>query len=331
MDFTTHYMGLALKNPLVASASPLSENVGNFKKLEDAGIAAVVMHSLFEEQLTHEALELDHHLNYGTDSYAESLSFFPDAAEYKVGPEEYLDHIAKAKASVDIPIIASLNGHTEGGWTKYAQKMAEAGADAIELNIYHIPTDLAESSQLVEQKYLDILAAVKAAVKVPVAVKLSPYFSNMANMAKRLDDAGADALVLFNRFYQPDIDLECLEVLPHVNLSTPQAMRLPLRWIAILHGRIGCSLAATGGIHSHFDILKMLMVGANVTMLCSAILKNGIRHVGHMLQSMEIWMEDHEYESVSQMRGSLSQKNCADPEGFERAQYMKTLQSYTHY
>ena len=331
MDLTTHYMGLALKNPLVASASPLSENVGNFKKLEDAGIAAVVMHSLFEEQLSHEAQELDHHLNFGTDSYAESLSFFPEPTEYKVGPEEYLGNIAKAKAAVDIPIIASINGHTEGGWTKYAKNMVEAGADAIELNIYHIPTNMDESAQCVEQKYLDILSSVKKTVEVPVAVKLSPYFSNMAHMAKKLDDTGADALVLFNRFYQPDIDLESLEVLPHVNLSTPQAMRLPLRWIAILHGKVGCDLAATGGVHSHFDALKMLMVGADVTMVCSTILKNGIRHIHHMLNSIEIWMEDHEYESVHQMKGSLSQKNCADPEGFERAQYMKTLQSYARY
>ncbi|MBZ0165298.1 MAG: dihydroorotate dehydrogenase-like protein [Candidatus Omnitrophica bacterium] len=321
-------MGLALNNPLVASASPLSENVGNFKKLEDAGVSAIVMHSLFEEQLSNEALELDHHLNFGTESYAESLSFFPEPAEYKVGPEEYLDHIAKAKKSIAIPVIASLNGHTGGGWTKYAQNMEEAGADAIELNIYHIPTDLTESAQFVEQKYLDILAAVKAAVKIPVAVKLSPYFSNMANMAKKLDDAGADALVLFNRFYQPDIDLENLEVLPHVNLSTPQAMRLPLRWIAILHGKVGCSLAATSGIHSHLDVLKMIMVGADVTLLCSTILKNGIRHITEIRQNIENWMEEHEYESIQQMRGSLSQKNCADPQGFERAQYMKTLQSF---
>lgn len=328
MNLSTRYMGLALNNPLVASASPLSENVGNFKKLEDAGVSAIVMHSLFEEQLSNEALEMDHHLNFGTESYAESLSFFPEPAEYKVGPEEYLDHIAKAKKSIAIPVIASLNGYTRGGWTKYAQNMEEAGADAIELNIYHIPTDLKESAQFVEQKYLDILASVKATVKIPVAVKLSPYFSNMANMAKQLDDAGADALVLFNRFYQPDIDLESLEVLPHVNLSTPQAMRLPLRWIAILHGQIGCSLAATSGIHSHLDILKMIMVGADVTMLCSTILKNGIRHITDIRQNIETWMEEHEYESIQQMRGSLSQKNCADPQGFERAQYMKTLQSY---
>ena len=328
MDLSTTYMGLSLKNPLVASASPLSENIDNFRRLEDAGIAAIVNYSLFEEQLTYEAHELQHYLTYGTDSFAESLTYFPESSDFILGPEEYLKHISKARQAVKIPVIGSLNGYSDGGWVKYAKKIEEAGANALELNIYFLPTDPNISSDRVEKIYLDILKSVKATVAIPVAVKISPYFSAMANMAKRLDESGADGLVLFNRFYQPDIDLENLEVVPNVLLSTPQAMRLPLRWIAILHSQVKASLAATSGIHQADDVLKMIMTGADVTMLCSTLLKNGIGHVTKILQDMELWMNEHGYISLKQMKGSMSQKSCESPQAFERANYMKALKSF---
>jgi dihydroorotate dehydrogenase (fumarate) len=328
MNLTTHYMGLTLRTPLGPSASPLSEDIENIKRMEEAGAAAVVMHSLFEEQLRLERYELHHHLTYGTESFAESLTYFPEPALFHVGPEEYLNHIAQAKAAVDIPIIASLNGSTVGGWTDYARQIEQAGADALELNIYYVPTDMELTGEAVEQTYLDILKAVKSAVTIPVAVKLSPYFSNMAHMAKRLDSAGADALVLFNRFYQPDINLETLEVEPNVLLSTPQSMRLPLRWIAILYGHIQADLAATSGIHKATDALKMLMAGAQVTMLCSVLLRHGIDQIRVIEAEMRAWMEEHEYSSIQQLQGSMSQKNCPDPSAFERAQYTRALQSY---
>ena len=328
MNLTTTYLGLELKSPLVPSASPLSEDIDNIKLMEDAGAGAVVMHSLFEEQLTLEESALDHHLSHGTESFAEALTYFPNIAKFRVGPEEYLDHIRKAKEKVDIPIIASLNGCSVGGWTKYGKLMQEAGASALELNIYYVPTNPDLSSQDIEQNYLDILTSVKAAVTIPVAVKLSPYFTNTANIAKRLDRAGADGLVLFNRFYQPDINLENLEVEPHVLLSTPQAMRLPLRWIAILYGHIQGSLAATSGIHNAHDVIKMLMVGANITMLCSVLLREGINHIHCLEKDLLEWMKIHEYESVKQIQGSMSQLNCPNPSTFERAQYMKALQTY---
>ncbi|AFZ59574.1 dihydroorotate dehydrogenase-like protein [Anabaena cylindrica FACHB-243] len=328
MNLTTTYLGLELKSPLVPSASPLSQEIDNIKLMEDAGAGAVVMHSLFEEQLILEKYELHHHLTHGTESFAEALTYFPDITNFRIGPEEYLDHIRKAKEKVDIPIIASLNGFSVGGWTEYGKLIQEAGASALELNIYYVPTDPDLISQDIEQNYINILSAVKAAVTIPVAVKLSPYFTNTANMAKRLDDAGADGLVLFNRFYQPDINLETLEVEPHVLLSTPQAMRLPLRWIAILYGRINADLAATSGIHNAHDVLKMLMVGSNITMLCSVLMRHGIDHIRCIEQEMREWMEKHEYESVRQMQGSMSQLNCPNPSSFERAQYMRSLQTY---
>lgn len=328
MDLTTTYLGMKLRTPLVPSASPLSEEIDNIKRMEDAGAAAVVLYSLFEEQLQLERLELHHHLTYGTESFAESLTYFPEPEEFHLGPEGYLNHIRKAKAAVDIPIIASLNGTSIGGWTEFARQIEQAGADALELNVYYIPTEMDLDGARVEQTYLDILKAVKSAVKIPVAMKLGPFFSNLANTAKRLDDAGVNGLVLFNRFYQPDIDLETLEVRPNVLLSTPQAMRLPLRWIAILYGRIKANLAATSGIHDAKDVLKMLMAGANVTMLCSVLLRNGINHLRTIEQELRQWMEAHEYESVRQMLGSMSQKHCADPSAFERAQYMRALTSY---
>ncbi len=328
MDLTTTYLGKKLKNPLVASASPLSRSIDNIRRLEDAGAAGIVLFSLFEEEILHETRELDHYLTYGTESYAEALSYFPEPQEFYLGPEEYLEHIRQAKAAVDIPIIGSLNGVSPGGWINYARKIESAGADAIELNLYYIPTDPALSSDDVERMYLSALKAVKASVGIPLALKLSPFFSAMANMAKQFDAAGADALVLFNRFYQPDIDLENLEVVPNVILSTPQAMRLPLRWIAILYGRIKADLAATSGIHTAQDVLKMLMAGANVTMMTSALLRNGIGHIRQVIREMEIWMEAHEYESVQLMRGSMSQKSVAEPAAFERANYIKALHSF---
>lgn len=329
MDLTTKYLGLKLRSPLVVSASPLSEDVDNIKRMEDAGAAAVVLYSLFEEQLRHDRLELNQNLQQGTESFAEALTYFPEPEDFRLGPEEYLKHIAEAKKATRIPIIASLNGSSAGGWTKYAEQIQQAGADALELNIYYIPTDMELSGEVVEDMYLNILRSVKAEVKIPVAVKLSPFFSNFANMAKRFDEAGADGLVLFNRFYQPDIELETLEVKPNLLLSTPMAMRLPLRWIALLHGKISASLAATSGIHRASDALKMLMVGADVTMLCSTVIRHGIPQIGMMERDMIDWLDEHGYESVSQLKGSLSQKNCPEPAAFERAQYMKAITHFT--
>jgi dihydroorotate dehydrogenase (fumarate) len=328
MDLTTNYMGMELKNPLVVSASPLSEEIDNYRKMEDAGAAAVVNYSLFEEQIRHETHELHHHLTQGTESFAESLTYFPELEEFVLGPDEYLEHIRKAKEAVDIPVIGSLNGYSEGGWTEYAQLIEQTGVDALELNIYFLATDPEITGQQIEDTYVNILKSVKTHVTIPVAVKLSPFFSAMSNMAKRLDEAGADALVLFNRFYQPDIDLENLEVVPNVLLSTPMAMRLPLRWIAILHGHVNASLAATSGIHHAQDVIKMLMAGANATMLCSALLKNGINHLAKILQDIQWWMQEYEYESVRQMLGSMSHKACENPTAFERANYRRALQTF---
>jgi len=330
IDLSTDYLGLKLRTPLVPSASPLSQEIGTIRRLEDAGASAVVLYSLFEEQLRQEMVELDHHLSAATESFSESLSFFPHASEFRLGPEGYLEHIRKAKEAVKIPIIASLNGATVRGWTKFAKEIEEAGADALECNIYYIPTNADLKSADVEQAYIDIVWAVKSAVSIPVAVKLSPFFSNLANMAKRLDEAGADGLVLFNRFYQPDIDLDELEIRPNVLLSTPQALRLPLTWIGILYGRLQASLAASSGVHDPQDAIKLLMVGANVTMLCSSLLRNGVNHIRHMERGITEWMEKHEYESVQQMQGSMSQVRCPDPSAFERAQYMRAVKSLQH-
>jgi dihydroorotate dehydrogenase (fumarate) len=326
-DLRTTYMGLKLRSPLVPSASPLSEDIDNIKRMEDAGAAAVVMHSLFEEQLRHDRHELHHHLTYGTESFAEALTYFPEPAQIRIGPETYLEHIQKVKEQVNIPIIASLNGSSIGGWTSYAQQIEQAGADALELNIYYIPTDLNLTGARIEQTYLDIFKSIKGIVHFPVAIKLSPFFTNLANLAKQLDDAGANALVLFNRFYQPDINLKTLEIEPNVLLSTPQSMRLPLRWIAILFGRLRANLAATSGIHRGQDVLKMLMAGADVTMLCSVLLRHNIDQIHVIEQEMCEWMEEHEYASVQQMKGSMSQLHCPNPSEFERVQYMRSLQT----
>ena len=329
-DLSTTYLGLKLRSPLVVSASPLSRDLDGIRRLEEAGASAVVLYSLFEEQLRQEELDLNYHLTAGTESFAESLTYFPQASEFHTGPEGYLNHIRKAKAAVKIPVIASLNGSTLGGWTKFAAEIERAGADAIECNVYYIPTDPTVSAAHIEQTYLDILQAVKATVTIPVAIKLSPFFSNLSNMAHRLDEAGADALVLFNRFYQPDIDLEELEIRPNVLLSTPQALRLPLTWIGILHGRVKASLAATGGVHAAEDAVKLLMVGANVTMMCSSLMRHGIDHLRHVERELRDWMEAHEYESVAQMQGSMSQLKCSDPGAFERAQYMRAVKGMQH-
>ncbi len=329
MDLRTTYLNLQLRTPLVVSAcAPLSEDISNIKRMEDAGASAVVLHSLFEEQLRLERQELHHHMTAGTESFPEALTYFPEPSQFNLGPEEYLKHIRDAKEAVDMPIIASLNGTTVGGWTEFARQIQQAGADALELNIYYIPTGLNLSGAEVEQTYVDIVKAVRAAVTIPVAVKLSPFFSNVANMAKRLDVAGADGLVLFNRFYQPDIELEELAVKPSIILSTPQAMRLPMRWIAILFGRIDADLAATSGIHTARDVAKMLMAGADVTMLCSVLLAKGIDQIGGIERELTQWLEEHWYDSVHQMKGSLSQMRCPDPSAFERAQYMRALTSY---
>lgn len=328
IDLSTNYMGLKLKNPIVASASPLSQSMDHIRRLEDAGVAAIVNYSLFEEEITRERYELDHYLTSGTESFAESLTYFPKSGNDAIGPDEYLEHIYKVKRAINIPIIGSLNAHSDGGWVTYAKQIQQAGADALELNIYFLATDARTTSQEAEDVYLDILKAVKANVTIPVAVKLSPFFSAMTNMAKRLDKAGADALVLFNRFYQPDIDLDNLAVVPNVLLSTPQAMRLPLRWVAILYGQIKTNLAATGGIHSAEDVIKMLLVGADVTMLCSVLLKNGITQAKEILDGVQQWMLEREYVSVTQLRGSMSQKFCVNPEAFERTNYMKALQGF---
>jgi dihydroorotate dehydrogenase (fumarate) len=325
MNLKTNYLGMTLRTPLVSSASPLSENLDNIKRVEDAGAAAVVMHSLFEEHITFERHEFHHHLTHGTESYAEALTYFPEMHELAVGPESYLDEIVAAKAAVSIPIIASLNGSTAGGWTDYAQRIQEAGADALELNIYWIPTDFELTGDEVERRYLEILSHVKRVVSIPVAVKLSPFFSNFANMATQLVEQGANGLVLFNRFYQPDIDLESLDVNPNLLLSSPIAMRLPLRWIALLYGRLKADLAATSGIHTGRDVVKMLMVGADVTMLCSALIRRGIPYLTLIEQELAEWLEEHEYDSVEQLKGSLSQLKCPAPEAFERAQYVRGI------
>ncbi|MBD3226110.1 MAG: dihydroorotate dehydrogenase-like protein [Caldithrix sp.] len=328
MDLSTTYLGLKLKNPIVPSASPLSNSVDNVKRLEDNGAAAVVMYSLFEEQITHESKEIDAFLTQGTESFGEALSYFPEPDEFhNLESEDYLEQIRKLKDAVSIPIIGSLNGVSAGGWMKYAQKMEEAGADALELNIYYIPTDPSMSAEEVESMYLNDLKTVKEHVKIPVAIKLSPYFTSFANMAKKLDENGADGLVIFNRFYQPDIDLENLEVIPDIKFSTEYELRLPLRWLAILYGNVNADLAATTGIHTGYDVLKTMMTGADVAMMTSALLERGVDHVKRVLEEIRMWMDENEYVSIEQMKGSMSYKAIAEPSAYERANYMKALQS----
>jgi dihydroorotate dehydrogenase (fumarate) len=328
MNLTTNYLGMLLKNPIVVSSSPLSHSVDSIRRLEDAGAAAVVMYSLFEEQIGFDSYYIDYHLTQGSDSYAESISYFPDMQSYNVGPDEYLNLIRRAKQAVDIPVVGSLNGASVGGWTDYATLIEGAGADALELNIYYLPTNTTIKGSDVEALYLDILSAVREVVTIPVAVKLSPFFSSVANMASCLSEHGADGLVLFNRFYQPDFDLENLEVAPRLVLSNSNELRLPLRWVAILYGRVNADLAITSGIHNSQDVIKGLMAGAKVTMMASELLQNGVRRIGQVLNDVVTWLNEHEYESVTQMVGAMSQKHCAEPAAFERANYLKMLQSY---
>lgn len=328
MSLTTNYLGLALKNPIVVSACPLSHNIDSIRRLEDAGASAVVMYSLFEEQITFDSFYIDYYLQRGTNSHAESLTYFPEMDQYNVWPDEYMNLIRRAKEAVDIPIIGSLNGVSTGGWTDYAGLIEDAGADALELNVYYVPTSVELSGHEVECIYLDLLSQVKASVSLPIAMKLSPFFSSTANMAKRLVEKGADGLVLFNRFYQPDLDLESLSVTPRLVLSNSNELRLPLRWVAILYGRLNADLAITSGVHTAEDVLKGLMAGAKVTMMASELLQNGVRRIKEILKDMEQWMDEREYASVSQMIGSISQQHCAEPAAFERANYMKTLDSY---
>jgi len=323
------YLGMKLKNPLVISACPLSGKIDWLKRLEAAGAAAAVLPSLFEEQIEHDTLEMTKVHEFGADSYAEALSYFPEPQDYRTGPEEYLEMIEQSKKAVKIPIIASLNGTSKGGWVRCAKMTQDAGADALELNVYYIATDAEMTSQEVEERYLDLVAAVKASVSIPLAVKVGPYFSAMANMAKRLAEAGADGLVLFNRFLQPDIDLETMETAPKLVLSDPYEFLKPLRWVAILHGRVNCSLAVTTGIHDASAMIKALLAGADVGMVASVLYKEGLEYVGTLLKKLTEWMEEKEYESVEQLKGSMSQENCPDPEAFARGNYMKTLASFT--
>jgi dihydroorotate dehydrogenase (fumarate) len=327
-DLTTTYLGLQLKNPLVVSASPLSKKLDLVRRMEEAGAAAVVMYSLFEEQITHESRELDHYLSRGTYTYAEALSYFPDLEHYNIGPEVYLEHLHRVKQAVDIPVIGSLNGISPGGWVDYAHKIERAGADALELNIYYLPADHRVSSAELEENYISLVGQIRTQVRIPIAVKLCPFFTALPNIARRFVEMGADGLVLFNRFYQPDIDLETLEVVPSVTLSTSHDLRLPLRWIALLYGRVAADLALTGGVHTAHDVLKAMMVGANVAMLTSELLANGIDRLGQILADLQVWMEEHEYLSIEEMRGSMSQRAVAEPAAFERANYMKALNSF---
>jgi len=329
MDLRTTYLGFDLKNPLVASASPLARELSNIRRMEDAGAAAIVLNSLFEEEINQESRALDRYLSDGTESYAEALTYFPEAPSYKaIGPDAYLEHIFRAKQAVDIPIIASLNGVSSGGWTHYAKEMQGAGADAIELNIYYLPTRIDLTGAEVEQMYIDLVRDVRGSINIPIAVKLSPFFSSTANMMHRLSEAGANGLVLFNRFYQPDLDLENLEVVPNLVLSRSEEMRLPLRWIAILYGRVAADLALTTGVHDADDVLKAIAAGANVAMMTSEILLNGIGRFSEILAEMKQWLEEREYVSIHELHGSLSQINVAAPAAFERANYIQIVKSY---
>lgn len=327
-DLNTTYLGLQLKNPVVASASPLSEDLGNIRKMEDAGAAAVVFHSLFEEQINLESHELDRFLGAGTESFPESLTYLPELNWYNRGPDGYLEHLYRVKRAVQIPIIASLNGASAGGWTKYARKMEQAGADALELNIYFVAANPSMTSTEVERTYCELVREVSSSVKIPVAVKLSPYFTAMANMAGHLERSGAKALVLFNRFYQPDFDLEKLEVVPRLTLSSSYELLLRLHWAAILYDNGESDLAITGGVHTAEDVLKAMMAGARVAMMTSALLSQGIEHIERVLRDLGRWMEEHEYESIRQMQGSMSMSSVANPSAFERANYMRVLSDY---
>lgn len=329
VDLRTTYLGLELSNPLVPSASTLSSRIDTLRRLQDAGASAIVMQSLFEEQIEHEEQQTHRVMETGAESFAEALTYVPEMADYNTGPDEYLRYLESCRKELEIPVIGSLNGATEGGWVRYARLIQEAGADALELNVYFVATDPDESGWEVEHRYLELVAAVRSSITIPLAVKIGPYFSSMANMARQLDDAGADGLVLFNRFLQPDIDLETLQVDPTLRLSTSDELRLPLRWIAILRGNVSCSLAATTGVWSAEDALKLLLAGADVTMMASALFRKGPEHLGTVLDGVRDWLEAHEYASVEQLKGSASQANVADPFAYARSNYVQMLVNYT--
>lgn len=328
-DLTSPFMGLALRNPLVVSASPLSRRLDTVRQLEEAGAAAIVLYSLFEEQITHESLELDHYLQVGAHSYAESLTYFPDMESYNMGVEPYLEHLHQVKRATSIPIIGSLNGVSTGGWVEYARKMRDAGADALELNIYYVPADPKQTGAELEEMYITLARDVIGQLSIPVTVKLSPFFTSLPHLASQLSKAGARGLTLFNRFYQPDLDLEELAVKPSLELSTSSELRLPLRWIAMLYGRVKADFALTTGVHSATDAIKGVMAGASAVMMASELLAHGPARLGEILADMERWMEEREYDSIAQMRGSMSQRSIGDPAAFERANYMKTLNSFS--
>ncbi|MGB8771781.1 MAG: dihydroorotate dehydrogenase-like protein [Candidatus Korobacteraceae bacterium] len=329
IDLSTNYLGLKLKNPVVVSASPLTEKLENFARMEDAGASAIVMYSLFEEQIEAESENIDSALEYGANSYAEATSYLPDMEKYHVGPDRYLELLRKGKAAVTIPVIASLNGTSPGGWVRYSEYMEQAGADALELNIFDIPSDPLLTAAALEDRYCDLVRVVRKNVRIPISVKLGPYFTSCANFARRLSEAGADGVVIFNRFYQPDFDLEEMEVVPNLVLSSPHELRLRLHWAAILYHQVETYIAITGGVHDSSDVLKSMMAGAHVAMMTSALLKYGIEHIGTVLAGMESWMEEHEYVSVKQMRGSMSLVNIESPSAFLRGNYLKMLGSYT--
>lgn len=327
-DLSTDYLGLTLKGPIVASSSPHTEHLDDMKRLEEAGVAAVVLPSLFEEQLELESLDLDRFLSHGEESHAEALSYLPDHGDFALGPTAYLDRITAAKQALQIPVIGSLNGISLGGWTRYAKRMEEAGADALELNVYYLPTEPEVSGSAVEDRYVNLVREVSGSVKIPVAVKLTTFLSAPVHLARRLGKAGAKGLVLFNRLYQPDFDLEKLDVVPSLELSTPSTLRIRLRWTAIIWGHTSADIAVSGGVHSGSDVLKCMMAGAKVAMVASSILRHGNDHVRVMLDELTHWMEEHEYDSIRLMQGSMSQRACADPSAFERANYMRVLRSY---
>jgi dihydroorotate dehydrogenase (fumarate) len=328
VDLSTNYLGLPLRNPLVASASPLSKKVDTSIRMEQAGVSAIVMYSLFEEQIIRESLKLHADLTRGTESFSEALTYLPDYGMYSIGPEKYLELLEKTKRAVSIPVIGSLNGTTPGGWTEYARKIEQAGADALELNMYDLATDPNISAAVLEDRYISLVSEIRQSVRLPLAIKLSPFFTSLPNFTRRLVEAGANGLVLFNRFYQPDFDLEELEVTPNLLLSNSAELRLPLRWIAILYGRVHTDFALTSGVHTAEDVIKSMMAGASVVMTASALLHEGLQHVPVILDGIQSWMVEHEYESIRQMKGSMSQQAVADPSAFERANYMAVLSSY---
>ena len=327
-DLSTTYLGLNLKNPLVASASPLSKKLEKARKLEEAGIAAIVMYSLFEEQILHESLEFDHYLSRGTDSFAEALTYLPDGGMYSISPDKYVDQLSALKKSLSIPVIGSLNGVSKGGWTKYAKRMQDAGADALELNLYYVVTDPDLKSGDIENVQVDLVSEVRSVIKIPLAIKISPFVTALPNFAHRLVEAGANGLVLFNRFYQPDFDLDELDIIHNLDLSTPAELRLPLRWISILYGKVQADYALTSGVHSASDVLKAMMAGAKVAMMASNLLHKGEQAIPSILSDLQDWMKEREYQSIKQMQGSMSQKNVGEPAAFERANYMKVLGSW---